>query len=93
MTTICGEEVSVWLIVISFIIECIFIFDEMFTKEIVFLVCIFAYICATLCATWASKINKCPNEAFCIGFFFGLTGTIGYYLYYRLSKARTQIVS
>lgn len=42
---------------------------------------IIGFACGNKCVDWSIKINKNKNWAFLIGFFFGLFGLLGYWLY------------
>ena len=42
-----------------------------------------AIMCASMCWNWASKIKANSFLAYFIGFFGGLLGLLGYYIYYK----------
>ena len=44
---------------------------------------IIGFACGNKCISWATKIKKSKNWAFFIGFFFGLFGLLGYWIYCR----------
>jgi hypothetical protein len=42
--------------------------------------------CANKCASWAHRIGKSVNLAYGIGFFLGLVGLFGYWIYYNVKR-------
>ena len=82
-------KISRWLLVVvySFMLCLVFseiLFGDYLLSTIVGL--LIAFYCAEKNATWAFKIDKNVNVAFGIGFFIGLFGLIGYWIYYKYNK-------
>ena len=50
--------------------------------------CIFVifigFVCGNQCVSWATQIKKSKNVAFFIGFVSGLSGLLGYWIYYKI---------
>jgi hypothetical protein len=42
--------------------------------------------CAFKCASWAHRLGKSVNFAYGLGFFSGLLGLFGYWIYYNVKK-------
>lgn len=45
-----------------------------------------AFFCGNKCSEWATKIKKSPNIAFVVGFWAGLVGLVGYWIYYKIKS-------
>lgn len=46
------------------------------------------FLCAKKNSKWATEINKSINLAYAIGFFFSLSGLLGYWIYYKSEKKK-----
>jgi len=47
---------------------------------------IIAVGCGVKCIEWAHKIKKSPTIGFLVGFWAGLVGLVGYWIYYKIKS-------
>ena len=82
------ENTLTWLMVgsVVFVIVVIFLRGPLFIIR-----GIVGLLCGYQCFKWATRIKKHPTPGYLIGFFFGLFGLLGYYIYYRVKKNKLKL--
>ena len=91
-------KISLWLLIIVylFILFCVgaeilflfFVGDDSFGFLSTIISIAIGFYCADKNARWAFEIDKSVNLAYGIGFFIGVLGLIGYWVYYKSNKRR-----
>ena len=76
------SAVSPWLLFGSWLIFAVLVLPtgiEFFVPTF-----IVAVISSVICANLSLRVRKNPNIAYAIGFFFGVLGLLGYWIYYKI---------